>query len=259
MTRPLPSHSHSLHGKRTRPWARRQPQGHAPLGCGRPRPTAADLTLAEARERQRVAQGLHDHIGPLLTLAGMRLDAVEASTGRSMTEVRDLVRQALKEVRSLTFDLRAPLLESHGLSAALEDLGRRWQAQHGLECEVTAADFPLGLTEAWNVFLLRATRELLWNIVKHADACRVVVSLQHRAGIVELRVDDDGDGFKESHFGKAQPSLHTTSQGGLGLPELRRRAEQLGGQLHIATSKQGTRVQISVPTEAAATAWPAAV
>lgn len=259
MTRPLQSSTCPPRTEPTSSWPPRRPQGKRALDFRQyRRQLAADLTLAEAKERRRVAEGLHDQVGPLLTLAGMRLDAIEISTGRPMAEVRDLVRQALTEIRDLTFDLRAPLLESHGIAAALRDLGSRWQKQHGLVCQVKTADIsldgiPLQLTEEWSVFLLRAARELLWNIVKHASARRVVVSLERHGKAVTLRVQDDGGGFAP------REPLRTTSEGGFGLPELQRRAEQLGGRLSIETSDRGACVQIAAPLEMAASAWPTAV
>ena len=103
------------------------------------RALASQLSLAEERERKRLATGLHDQIGQPLAVLKMRLDALQEPLSYSLLakhldRLRDLANQALQETRSFTFDLSSPLLYEVGLEAALEWLTERFQQQYELEC-----------------------------------------------------------------------------------------------------------------------------
>ncbi len=221
------------------------------------RALTAEVTLAEARERRRIAEGLHDQTGQALVAARMQLGALvaaEADGGkrRALDEVRQLLAQALRQTRSLTFELSCPILYRLGLAAALQDLGEGLEREHGLRFHwiehaprgTGAGDLGSApMAEDRKILLFRCVRELLSNVVKHARASTVRVSLRRAAGRLLIAVEDDGVGFDVS-----KPRSGHTATVGIGLFAIRERLRHLGGRLEIRTAAGGgSRASISVP------------
>ncbi len=133
---------------------------------------AAEVCLAEERERRRIAADLHDHLGQALALMKMRLqnlrgDAVLGGHGSTLDELVALSDQAIRYTRSLTFDLSPPVLYELGLGPALEWLGEDLARRHGLKVAVRDRA-RLALPDDLKVMLWKSARELLHNVVKHA-------------------------------------------------------------------------------------------
>ncbi len=213
------------------------------------RALAAELTLAEARERRRIADGLHDQTGQALVAARMQLAALaeaeeDGGKRRSLGEIYRLLEQTLRQTRSLTFELSCPVLYRLGLAAALRDLGEGLEQEHGVRfhwVEGDPGDLPR-LTEDRKVLLFRCVRELLLNVVKHARASTVRLSLRRAGGRLRITVEDDGVGFEVS-----KPRSGHAAAGGIGLFGIRERLRHLDGRLEIRTALgDGSRASISV-------------
>ncbi len=207
------------------------------------RSMARALTLAEQRERRRVAQVLHDHLQQLLTAAGLQLASlrrdVPADDPRQRLEQAEaLLRECVEVSRSLTVELSPPVLHEGGLAAALEWLGERMRAQYGLLVDMHFGADADPAAEEVRVLLFQATRELLFNVVKHSGTARARVDMARtRDGFVELVVSDTGRG--------CDPSVVGT--GGYGLNEVRGRLELLGGECSFdAAPGGGVRVTLRV-------------
>lgn len=224
---------------------------------------AHELSVAEARERDRIADGLHDEIGQLLVTLRYKLEEVSLmlsaspspSPWRALDEARGLAGQAVAAMRSATFDLSRPLLRRAGFRSAVEGLLNEWARRSHwevrLEGELPSEEVP----EPVLAVLFRAVRELLFNIHKHAQARQVWVSLQAHPHQWTVSVVDDGQGFvrpREDRFG---------AEGGYGLVSIEAQMQSVGGTLSVASGRgQGTRAVISLPLPcpmADATAAPA--
>src|SRR6185369_940283 len=136
---------------------------------------ASEMSLIEERERRQLATTLHDQIGQVLALAKIRLGALQAAGSaeecrQSAGEIRELLEQAIKSSRSLTFELSPPVLYELGFETALQALCENFQQQHGLRIEFVTDHEPRPLPDDMQILLFRAVRELLVNIVKHAGA-----------------------------------------------------------------------------------------
>jgi signal transduction histidine kinase len=139
-------------------------------------------------------------------------------------------------MRLLLFHLRPSPLAERGLAEALRARLAAVEARSELEMEIQIAD-NLHLADDTEQELYRVAQEALNNVLHHANAQRVSVSLSESAGTVQLTIADDGDGF--------DPSAHT---GGLGLPGIHERIAQIGGSLRISSAPgQGTRIEVEVP------------
>lgn len=208
-----------------------------------------ELTHAEERERRRLAQLLHDHLQQLLAGAKLHVTVVHnqslgSPTAPTLMQAMALLDQSIAASRTLTVELSPPVLHEGSLAQALAWLAGWVQEQHGLTV-VTELDphaEPAG--EDLRVLLFQATRELLFNVVKHAHTDRAYLTMRLVQGDqIELAVADKGVGFAGPAVEDAQ-----ASPGGFGLFSIRERLQLLGGRMEVQSApQQGTRVTLYAP------------
>lgn len=200
---------------------------------------------AQEAERLRIAQGLHDEVGQLLTGVLLQLDAVAvdepAERQRRIDETKRAVRRAAEEVRRIAQELRPALLEHLGLVSALTELARQFTERTGIGVETRLAPELPPLSGEAELALYRVAQEGLTNITRHAAASRVELSLERGAGSVVLRLADDGRGLGDE----------TERNGTGGLRGMRERAVLVGGALAVTRGvRGGVEVRLEVPSEA---------
>jgi two-component system sensor histidine kinase UhpB len=192
---------------------------------------------AQEAERARIARGLHDEVGQVLTGVLLQLEGEARSE-----ETKAAVRQALEEVRRIARELRPEMLEHLGLVSALTELSRRFSDQSGLQIERRFADDLPPLSDEAELAVYRVAQESLTNVARHAHASRVEVALEPGAGSVVLRVVDDGRGMDET----------AAMNGRGGLRGMRERAVLVGGALAIKRAREGgVEVRLEVPARSA--------
>ena len=147
----------------------------------------------------------------------------------------------LKELRTLMVQLSPPALYELGLGPAVEWLAETILGRHAIEYRVDTAESYAHLDEETLVFLFRAIREVLINIVKHAHATKASIALNTHHGDIVIEVRDDGVGI-----GAARSPGHRPEDGNFGLFALRDRIDSLGGQFSLE-SGAGTRITLQVP------------
>jgi PAS domain S-box-containing protein len=212
------------------------------------RSLAAELSLAEERERRRIATILHDHIGQILAMSKIKLGSLIESSPSSVDvgnikEIREYVEQAIDYTRSLTVELSPPVLYAFGLEAALEWLSEQIMEQFGIVCEFENDSQPKPVNEEMKVFTFTAVRELLANVGKHADASRAKITVRRMNRNLVIHVADDGVGFNPSKL-----KSHLYDNQGFGLFSIRERIRHLGGQMEVKSIKgRGTRVILEEP------------
>jgi two-component system sensor histidine kinase UhpB len=186
---------------------------------------------AQEAERRRIAGGLHDEVGQVLTGVLLRLDD---------DETKEAVRQALEEVRRIARELRPEMLEQLGLVSALTELSRKFADASGIRVERSFATNLPPLSDDSELAVYRVAQESLTNIARHADASRVRIALQPGADSVVLRVIDDGRGIPTP-----DPFAHN---GHGGLRGMRERALLVGGALAVKRGGEGgVEVRLEVP------------
>lgn len=211
------------------------------------RSLAAELTLSEQRERRRLSQVLHDHLQQLLVAALMRVGMVQRRTTDNqatgtLKQVADLLNESIDAARSLTIELSPPMLYERGLVPALDLLRRKDLEKYGLKIELHADPAAEPAAEDIRVLLFQATRELLFNIVKHAGVDTATITLQRIDDRVRLTVADEGAGFDPDRLGQGQPA------GGFGLFSMRERLQMLGGAFTVDSAPgRGTRITLEAP------------
>jgi PAS domain S-box-containing protein len=213
---------------------------------------AAELTLAEQRERHRLADLLHDHLQQLLSAARLHADlalrplaGAEPSVTNPLQQVRALLAEAIEATRTLTVDLSPPVLYEIGLQAALAGLAERFGQRHRLSVRLDLDPAAEPADENRRVLLYQSVQELLFNVAKHADAsvATVHMAVEGVERRIVIDVADNGCGF--------DPALAEREAGGFGLFSIRARLEQLGGRMRIRSAPgDGTVVRLIVPAEA---------
>jgi PAS domain S-box-containing protein len=212
------------------------------------RELASELTLAEQRERQRIAKVLHDHIQQLLVAAKLQAAALVSRQQNedlksSVRLVSDLIDETISASRNLTADLIPPVLYDAGFGPALQWLARNFLDKHGLQVDVRFS--PTGEPQSHDVrvFMFDAVREVLFNVVKHADVNVAHVDcFRGSDGRVQVVVRDEGKGFDPVRL-----QTRETSQG-FGLFSIQQRLKHIGGRLEAdSTPGQGTRITIVGP------------
>ncbi len=200
---------------------------------------------AQEAERLRIARGLHDEVGQVLTGVLLQLDSLATADGERAAEVaetKQAVRGALEEVRRIARELRPEMLEQLGLVSALTELSRRFADQTGIEVRKSFAEGLPRLSDASELAVYRVAQESLTNVARHAGASAVEVSLRPGADSVVLVVSDDGRGIAEN----------ADMNGHGGLRGMRERALLVGGALAVKPARGGgTEVRFEVPAGAA--------
>jgi signal transduction histidine kinase len=203
------------------------------------------LMRSREDERARLARDLHD--GPLQTLIGLNLQlgllAPQMVEPAQVNEMRSEVLHLLDDLRGVCSELRPPMLDTLGLSAALRSLAEDWSEQTGVPVQLNLPPyrvelFPLPDDVAVNLY--RVAQEALSNIAKHANANKVEICLLEMDGGLTLSIDDDGCGFNMP----VDIGVLTTQEH-FGLVGLRERVNLIGGTLYMeSTPGKGTHIHI---------------
>ncbi|MBV8527600.1 MAG: GAF domain-containing sensor histidine kinase, partial [Candidatus Dormibacteraeota bacterium] len=194
-------------------------------------------------DRERIARELHDGVIQALFAVGLGLQGTAALLHDDVVETR--LQQAIGEIdrvigdlRNYIFGLRPGVVSGAGLGDALSQLGHEFEERTGI---TVAMDVDPALEQPLSgvaTHVVQMTRESLSNVARHAQAATCRVSLRRSDGRAVLEVDDDGVGF----------DIDGPAPAGLGLQNLRARAEQLGGRLVVTSPPgEGTTVQVSLP------------
>ncbi len=160
---------------------------------------SSKLSLVEEKERRRIAANLHDNVGQILACAKIKLgelmESSQADFRDDVTGIRGLIEQCITYTRSLTFELSVPILFELGLEAAVEWIGQEYQKLHSIQVHIRDDGKSKPLNNDTRIIMFKAIRELLTNVVKHAHAHNVTVSMERKDHSFQITVEDDGSGF----------------------------------------------------------------
>jgi signal transduction histidine kinase len=211
---------------------------------------AARIQTAREEERATLARELHDELGQ--TLTAIKLDlarAIEAMKNDQVTKTAidrlqslvGLVEISIQTVKRITTDLRPPALDHLGLAEAIRWEAMAFRSRTGIRCHVRANREATALDADQQTGLFRIFQEALTNVVRHAQASAVHVTLTERRGEFELRITDNGRGVTDAQVADTRA---------IGLLGMRERAALVGGSFHIAGRRgKGTAILVHVPLE----------
>jgi two-component system NarL family sensor kinase len=197
-----------------------------------------EVLEAEDRQRRRLANWLHDGAVQDLIVVGQDLGDAERGDASGLRRAREVVRSTIAQLRNVLVDLH-PGVAGAGLAPALQVMGDAQARQAAFDVAVTVEADAEGVHDQ---LLLSVARELLVNVVKHADARHVELSVRRREDAVVLEIHDDGRGFDPARRADA------LAQGHIGLASSVERVESVGGRLEVDSAPgHGTRVRAELP------------
>ncbi len=208
---------------------------------------AAQLSLAQERERRRIAAQVHDSIGQNMAACAMKLGMLAESLAgtplaRDVMDISALVKQTIEDARSLAYEISPPLLYEIGLEAAVEKLTEQMRERCGIQFSFVHDGRLAELDNDTRITVFQALRELLVNAMKHSQARHVQIDIRGKGGSLCAMVTDDGVGFD---------TARTTSwvrAKGFGLFSIRERLESVGGHMVVESQPGGgTHIAFSVP------------
>ena len=175
----------------------------------------------------------------------MRKSLSSTESAKPLTEMIKIVQGMVKSTRSLMFDLSPPVLYELGLNPAVKWLAEKTRKQHGIRVTIKDDGNDKPLTETVRLGLFRTMRELIQNVVKHAQAHTIEINIRRDGQNIHVHVKDDGVGFD---LAKAKSHKHKKS--GMGLFYIRERLTHLGGEIKLESKVgQGTSVTLIAPIE----------
>ena len=218
---------------------------------------SVQLGEAYEKERRHLAQDLHDEIGHDLIVLKLyteviALDLKKNDMGQLRRKLREsvtLIKHALKSVRNLTFDLGPAVWNEQGFVPAVRLYARQFADRTGIKVRLNAAHMQAHLPARCETALYKVLQGALSNVVAHADAHNVKITLASGRESVAMRIEDDGKGFNvERKLGVPRKSY--------GLRAMRERIELLGGAIDIASRParlraecRGTTVEAHLPLQ----------
>lgn len=209
------------------------------------RALATELTVAEEAERHRIASDLHDYIGQTLVISRIMLGTLRDSLQNTdqlaqVDEVRSLLEEGIEWTRSMTTDLSLPILKERGVMAAVEWLVEVCRNRHGLTVNLTTNGHEPDMGTEMRNLCFRTIKELLINVVKHAQTTHAWVNLRWTEDTVAIDIRDDGIGMVGTEADIPNDTRH-----GFGLFSIRERVFYLGGRF-VLTSQPGEGVHVSM-------------
>jgi PAS domain S-box-containing protein len=213
---------------------------------------AARLLQSQDEERRRIARELHDETAQNLLAVNLNLNHLLRSHAAPEDPVRSLILEtialgesALGEIRTLSYLLHPPLLDQVGLKTALEWFVDGFSKRSGIDVELLIPQELRRLPSEVETSLFRVVQEALANVHRHSGSEWASIRLTNGANQVVLEVEDRGSGLATEGSGASED----LSSLGVGVPGMRHRMRQHGGDLTISTSRDGTTVTVVVPLE----------
>jgi two-component system NarL family sensor kinase len=213
------------------------------------------LLQLQDEERRRIARDLHDVTGQKIAFLSMSLDRLgrlidsrKTEVRETLAESRDVVRKIAEEIRTLSYLLHPPLLDESGLASAVRWYAEGFEKRSGIHLHVDIAAGLGRLPVDAETALFRVVQESLTNVHRYSGSASAEIRVFLVSDHVQLEVIDHGKGTKAA---KSRAILDGTAPLGVGIPGMRERLHQLGGQLEVDFGTNGTRVVAIVPVKKA--------
>lgn len=212
------------------------------------RSLALEMSMVEERERRYITIELQDNLGRTLsycrdTLKELQETVTAQGLRTSLNEVSGLLERTIHYAKTLTYEFSTQVLYEKGLEAALQWLGNHFQQQYSLSFHFKDDQRPKPLSDETSILLYQTVRELFMNIVRHAQANNITVSIERDYKNILIKVQDDGIGFDISKI-----SSYRSEKEMFGLFSIYERLKYLGGSVQVESGTgQGTSFTLIAP------------
>ncbi len=210
------------------------------------RQLASELTIAEQRERRKLAADLHDYLAQLLVAVRLKVSQSRSRLSQSdadhwLAEAEEVLQKALDYTRSLVAQLAPMTLQEFGLPAALKWLGNQMAHQYQLNVSVDCDPLTVPMPEDQAVLLYQSVRELLINVAKHARVDKAAVRMRLEDGRLQVTVTDEG-------IGSSAEIMNNGAAAKFGLFSIKERMTALGGWFAVDSAPgKGTMATLTLP------------
>ncbi|HXB45571.1 MAG TPA: sensor histidine kinase [Puia sp.] len=201
----------------------------------------AEIAIQE-NERKRIANDLHDSLGPLLSSVKLNMNSIDVHSTQDQ-EIIDKASRHIDEIisslRQISYNLLPNTLQRNGLNEALQEFTKDMQSKHKVQIHLLfLKELKIGKEKEIHIF--RMLQELIHNALKHAQAQNLYIGIAQENGNLQVVVKDDGKGFDVEKV--------KTESRGLGLKSMESRIEILNGQLKVESlPNKGTNYFIKAP------------
>ncbi len=202
---------------------------------------ALALLEGEEKERGRVSREIHDGIGQMLTAIKLVVNSIKGQDELKL-ELKGMIDDTISEARRVSFNLMPSVLLNFGLVPSVKILCENMEKYGGLKVNQSYSENILLTTISFEkaITLYRLVQEAVNNILKHANAKNIFVSIENNATHINVLIEDDGGGFEINNKNK----INT----GKGLSSMSQRAELSGGKCTIESNPgKGTKIDITIP------------
>lgn len=203
--------------------------------------TAIDAMIeGQEKERQRIADDLHDDLGGLMATLKLHFNALKEKPDSEMFDkTSDLLDQAYSKIRSVAHTKNSGVMANKGLLKALHDMANTISATNKLHVEIVDHGLNNRLENSLELTIFRIIQELITNTIKHANATETMVHITKHDDSLNIMVEDNGNGFDTKSISKST---------GMGIHSIEKRIENYGGTVTIESeNNKGTTVIIDIP------------
>lgn len=204
--------------------------------------TAIDAMIeGQEKERQRIANDLHDDLGGLMANVKLHFNALkDRGSPELFDKTNNLIEEAYQKVRAVAHAKNSGVIAKQGLLKAVQNMADKISASNKIQIEVLDHGLDQRLENSLELTLFRIIQELVTNIIKHAQATEATIHLTNHDDSINIMIEDNGKGFN--------PSQVTITSKGMGISSIDKRVEHLDGKLTIESEKdKGTTVIIDIP------------
>jgi len=205
------------------------------------------MVEGQEKERQLVAEDLHDNLGSALATLKLHIENLRQSLNKKkvdpeklLDKAEDLIEEAYQKVRSIAHAKNSGVIANEGLLVAIKLMAEKVSAANSIEIDVIHFGLEKPLENSLEISLFRIIQELTTNVIKHANAKHATINISQDEEGITLLVEDNGVGMKTSQIQSTQ---------GMGLHSIEARVEHAGGTFTIdSTPTKGTTIIIQIPS-----------
>ncbi|MEQ9423916.1 MAG: sensor histidine kinase [Cyclobacteriaceae bacterium] len=202
------------------------------------------MIIGQEKERQRIANDLHDDLGSLMASIKLHFDSIKTNSTKGLTELHSktdaLIDEAYNKIRAIAHAKNSGMVAKEGLLKSVKEMANKVSVANNLTLTVSDHGLDKRMENSLELTLFRIIQELITNVVKHADASEANIHLTRHSDCLNIMIEDNGGGFDTSVVVKTDK--------GMGLRSIDKRISHLGGTVNIDSEiGKGTTIIIEVP------------